>query len=52
MVARVLVCDDEASLRDMLGVLLRRAGYQVELVASVTLAKAAIDNNPITPSET
>jgi len=45
MVARLLVCDDEASLRDMLGVLLRRAGYQVELVANVTLAKAAIDNN-------
>ena len=45
MVARVLVCDDEASLRDMLGVLLRRAGYQVECVASVTTAKAAIDSN-------
>jgi two-component system response regulator PilR (NtrC family) len=29
--ARVLVCDDEAALREMLSVLLRRAGYEVVL---------------------
>ncbi len=33
--ARVLVCDDEASLREMLAVLLRRAGYTVELAGAV-----------------
>ncbi|MBX7196785.1 MAG: sigma-54 dependent transcriptional regulator [Sandaracinaceae bacterium] len=40
--ARVLVCDDEASLREMLGVLLRRAGYVVELVGTVETAKDKI----------
>ena len=35
MAARVLVCDDESSLREMLGVLLRRAGYDVDLVGDV-----------------
>ena len=29
MGARILVCDDEDALREMLGVLLRRAGYEV-----------------------
>ncbi|HJL18885.1 MAG TPA: sigma-54 dependent transcriptional regulator [Sandaracinaceae bacterium LLY-WYZ-13_1] len=29
MAARILVCDDEAGLREMLSVLLRRAGYEV-----------------------
>jgi two-component system response regulator PilR (NtrC family) len=33
MGARILVCDDEAGLREMLEVLLRRAGYAVEAVA-------------------
>jgi two-component system, NtrC family, response regulator PilR len=32
MSARILVCDDEAGLREMLEVLLRRAGYEVETV--------------------
>ncbi|MET0340663.1 MAG: sigma-54 dependent transcriptional regulator [Polyangiales bacterium] len=32
MKARVLVCDDEAGLREMLEVLLRRAGYEVDAV--------------------
>jgi two-component system response regulator PilR (NtrC family) len=36
--ARVLVTDDEASLREMLGVLLRRAGYQVDLAPDVAAA--------------
>jgi two-component system response regulator PilR (NtrC family) len=39
MPARVLVCDDEASLREMLGVLLRRAGFAVDLVGAVEPAK-------------
>ncbi|HEY6880277.1 MAG TPA: sigma-54 dependent transcriptional regulator [Polyangiales bacterium] len=34
MAARILVCDDEAGLREMLEVLLRRAGYEVEATAS------------------
>jgi two-component system response regulator PilR (NtrC family) len=46
MPARVLVCDDEASLRDMLGVLLRRAGYEVDLTDAVEPALAAIRDRP------
>ncbi|AKF06881.1 Response regulator of zinc sigma-54-dependent two-component system [Sandaracinus amylolyticus] len=42
MAARILVCDDEASLREMLGVLLRRAGYETELVSDVTTARARV----------
>jgi CheY-like chemotaxis protein len=42
MGARVLVCDDEPGLREMLGVLLRRAGYEVELVAGVQAAIARL----------
>lgn len=42
MGARVLVCDDEAGLREMLGVLLRRAGYEVELVSGVRAALARL----------
>ncbi len=42
MPARVLVCDDEAGLREMLGVLLRRAGYQVTLVEAVEPALVAL----------
>jgi two-component system response regulator PilR (NtrC family) len=42
MGARVLVCDDEAGLREMLGVLLRRAGYEVELVEGVVAANARL----------
>ncbi len=40
--ARVLVCDDEASLREMLGVLLRRNGYDVALVGTVEGARALL----------
>ena len=32
---RILVCDDEASLREMLQILLRREGYDVEVVDGV-----------------
>ncbi|MGE0791831.1 MAG: sigma-54-dependent transcriptional regulator [Sandaracinaceae bacterium] len=34
MSSRILVCDDEAALREMLGVLLRRAGYEVVTAAT------------------
>jgi two-component system response regulator PilR (NtrC family) len=40
--SRVLVCDDEAGLREMLGVLLRRAGYAVDLVGAVDPALARL----------
>jgi two-component system, NtrC family, response regulator PilR len=33
MKSRVLVCDDEPSLREMLGILLRRAGYEITLAS-------------------
>jgi two-component system response regulator PilR (NtrC family) len=37
--ARVLVCDDEASLREMLQILLRREGYRVDVVDGVHAAR-------------
>jgi two-component system response regulator PilR (NtrC family) len=37
--ARILVCDDEASLREMLHILLRREGYRVDLVDGVHAAR-------------
>jgi two-component system response regulator PilR (NtrC family) len=37
--ARILVCDDEASLREMLQILLRREGYRVDLVDGVHAAR-------------
>jgi two-component system response regulator PilR (NtrC family) len=40
--ARVLVCDDEAGLREMLEVLLRRAGYDVASTASCRGALEAL----------
>ena len=43
--ARVLVCDDEASLREMLRVLLRRAGYDVVVCDGVTSARAHLAND-------
>ena len=47
MAARVLVCDDEASLRQLLEVLLRRAGYRVDTVGGVAAARARIkDETP------
>jgi two-component system response regulator PilR (NtrC family) len=44
--ARILVCDDEGSLREMLGVLLRRAGFSVELTGDVTNAIGRIKEQP------
>jgi len=37
--ARILVCDDEASLREMLQILLRREGYRVDVVDGVHAAR-------------
>jgi two-component system response regulator PilR (NtrC family) len=42
MAARILVCDDEAGLREMLEVLLRRAGYEVASTGSVQGAIAQL----------
>jgi two-component system, NtrC family, response regulator PilR len=42
MNARILVCDDEAALREMLSVLLRRAGYQVVTADSRRSALARV----------
>ncbi len=39
MSARILVCDDEASLREMLRILLRREGYRVDVVDGVHAAR-------------
>ncbi len=46
MNARILVADDEVSLREMLGVLLRRAGYEVELFEGCRSALARLANAP------
>ncbi|MGF1466480.1 MAG: sigma-54-dependent transcriptional regulator [Sandaracinaceae bacterium] len=46
MGARVLVCDDEAGLREMLQVLLSRAGYTVEAVGRATDALRRIAEAP------
>jgi two-component system response regulator PilR (NtrC family) len=37
--ARILVCDDEAGLREMLQILLRREGYEVDVVDGVHAAR-------------
>ncbi|HET6417568.1 MAG TPA: sigma-54 dependent transcriptional regulator [Polyangiales bacterium] len=39
MSARILVCDDEASLREMLRILLSREGYRVDVVDGVHAAR-------------
>ncbi len=44
--ARVLICDDEPRLRDMLGILLRRAGHDATLVSGVREAVARIAADP------
>ncbi|HBQ12704.1 MAG: sigma-54 dependent transcriptional regulator [Sandaracinaceae bacterium] len=43
MPARILVCDDEAALREMLSVLLRRSGYDVTTAETRTAALARIE---------
>jgi len=42
MASRILVVDDEHSLREMLSVLLRRAGYEVTLADGQTVASAEL----------
>ncbi|MCB9591520.1 MAG: sigma-54-dependent Fis family transcriptional regulator [Sandaracinaceae bacterium] len=44
MGARILVCDDEPGLREMLSVLLRRAGYDVTTAGTRTQALALLAN--------
>ena len=47
MSTRILVCDDEASLREMLGILLKREGYAVDVVDGVRSACTKIaDQEP------
>jgi two-component system response regulator PilR (NtrC family) len=41
---RILVCDDEASLREMLQILLRREGYRVDAVDGVREARAKLES--------
>ncbi len=43
---RVLVVDDEAGLRDMLSILLKREGYDVALAASFTTGCESINGTP------
>jgi two-component system response regulator PilR (NtrC family) len=43
--ARILVNDDEAALREMLSILLRRAGYAVSVVETRSRALEAIEKN-------
>jgi len=43
---RILVVDDEPGLRQMLGILLRRHGYEVVEVAGFAEAREAIDQSP------
>ncbi len=43
---KLLVVDDEPGLRQMLGILLRRQGYQVVEVAGFVAAREAIDQAP------
>ncbi|MFN8059702.1 MAG: sigma-54 dependent transcriptional regulator [Vicinamibacterales bacterium] len=45
--ARLLVVDDERSLRELLGIVLRREGYQVAVAANGAQALAEIARHPI-----
>ena len=38
----ILVVDDERSMREFLGIFLKRAGYSVEVAANATEARKAI----------
>ena len=42
---RVLIVDDDLSMRQMVSILLKRTGYSVEAVASAEEALAAIEND-------
>ena len=45
MSARILVCDDEASLREMLQILLRREGYRVDVADGVHAARERLGSD-------
>jgi two-component system response regulator PilR (NtrC family) len=45
---RILVVDDEAGLRDMLGILFRREGFDVALASGFVSGKASIEKRPAT----
>ncbi len=46
MAVRILVCDDEAALREMLSVLLRRSGYDVSVADTKGAALEALAQHP------
>ncbi len=46
MAARILVCDDERTLREMLSVLFRRAGYELTLASSTAEGLETIGREP------
>ena len=43
---RILVVDDERSMREFLGILLEREGYEVEKAGTAELGLAAFERNP------
>jgi CheY-like chemotaxis protein len=45
--ARILVIDDDRSMRTMLGLMLSRAGHEVRLYANGKLAMASIDQGEV-----
>jgi len=46
-VKRVIVVDDEQSMREMLGIMLRKEGYTVEIAANRGAAAAVLDRGPV-----
>ena len=44
---KILVIDDEASMREMLGIMLRKEGYAVEIAANRKAAAAVLDRGPV-----
>ena len=44
---KILVIDDEASMREMLGIMLRKEGYAVEIAADRSTAAAMLDRGPV-----
>jgi len=46
-VRKILVIDDEASMRELLAIMLRKEGYGVEVAASRGMAAAVLDRGPV-----
>jgi two-component system, NtrC family, response regulator PilR len=44
---KILVIDDEASMREMLAIMLRKEGYAVEIAANRNTAAAMLDRGPV-----